>query len=123
MYAIGKKQFKCYKKKTYNYKHCRARRYTECTFGIFVNKWSIFHRSINVNIDLVNDIIKSACDLHNFVRDRDGFSFEDTLNNPLTETNDTDSVRRNNRTALRYWESFKEYFMTRGRLDWQDNYI
>ncbi|KAL4125803.1 hypothetical protein QTP88_010043 [Uroleucon formosanum] len=72
---------------------------------------------------LINDIIKSACLLHNFVRDRDSFSFEDTLNNPLTETIASDSVRRNNRTALRYRELFAEYFMTEGRLDWQDNYI
>lgn len=40
-------------KKTYNYRHCRARRYVECTFGIFANKWRIFHKPINVNIDLV----------------------------------------------------------------------
>jgi len=64
-----------------------------------------------VNIDLVNDIIKSACVLHDFVRGRDGFSFEGTLNNPLTETVAPD--RPNNRTALRYRELFAEYFMTR----------
>lgn len=110
-------------KKKYNYRHCRARRYAECTFGILANKWRIFHRPINVNIDLVNYIIKSACVLHNFVRDRDGFSYDDTLNNPLTETIAPDSVRRNNRTALKYRELFAEYFMTEGRLDWQDNYI
>lgn len=39
------------KKKTYNYRHCKARRYVECTFGIFANKWCIFHKPINVNID------------------------------------------------------------------------
>jgi len=43
-----------------------------------------------------------------FVRDRDGFSFEDTINNPLTETIAPDSVRRNNRTALRDRELFAD---------------
>jgi len=84
-----------------------ARRYEECTFCIFANKWRIFHRPINVNIDLVDDIMKSACVLHNFVRDRDGLTFEDTLNNPLSETIALDSVQRNNRTALKYRELFE----------------
>lgn len=110
-------------KRTFNYRHCRARRYVECTFGILANKWRIFHKPINVNMDLVNDIVKSACVLHNFVRDRDGYLFEDTLNNPLTETIAADSVRRNNRTALSYRDLFADYFTTEGRLEWQDNYI
>lgn len=47
----------------------------------------------------MNNIIKFARVLHNFVRDRDGFYFEDILNNPLTENIVRDSVRGNNRTA------------------------
>lgn len=110
-------------KRTFNYRLCVARRYIECTFGILANKWRIFHRPINVNIELINDIIKSACILHNFVRDRDGYSFEDSLNNPLTETIARDSVYRNNTTALRYRELFADYFMNEGRVSWQENYI
>lgn len=110
-------------RRTFNYRLCRARRYIECTFGILANKWRIFHRPINVNTDLANDIIKSACILHNFVRDRDGHSFEDSLNNPLTETIARDSVRRNNITALRYRELFADYFMNEGRVSWQDDFI
>lgn len=110
-------------RRTFNYRLCRARRYIECTFGILANKWRIFHRPINVNTDLINDIIKSACILHNFVRDKDGYSFEDSLNNPLTESIARDSVRRNNTTALRYRELFADYFMNEGRVIWQDNFI
>lgn len=87
-------------KRTFNCRLCVARRYIECTFGILANKWRIFHRPINVNIELINDIIKSACILHNFVRDRDGYLKIHT--NPLTETIARDSVYRNNTTALRY---------------------
>lgn len=110
-------------KRIFNYRLCVARRYIECTFGVLANKWRIFHRPINVHIDLVSDIIKSACILHNFVRDRDGYSFRDSLSNPLTETITRDNVRRNNRTAFGYRELFAEYFMHEGRVEWQDNYI
>ncbi|KAJ8915528.1 hypothetical protein NQ315_012410 [Exocentrus adspersus] len=47
-------------------------RYIECTFGILANKWRIFHRPLNVDLDLAQDIIKACCVLHNFVRARDG---------------------------------------------------
>lgn len=59
-------------KKAFNNRLSRARRYIECTFGIFTNKWRIFHRPIDVGIDFVESIIKAACVLHNFVRTRDG---------------------------------------------------
>ncbi|XP_025413308.1 protein ALP1-like [Sipha flava] len=67
------------RKKIFNYRLSRARRYVECTFGILSNKWRIFHRPIDVHVDFAVDIVKCCCVLHNFVRDRDGFKFDDTL--------------------------------------------
>ncbi|XP_015378544.1 PREDICTED: uncharacterized protein LOC107172762, partial [Diuraphis noxia] len=67
------------RKKIFNYRLTRARRYVECTFGIFSNKWRIFHRPIDVKVDFAVNIVKCCCVLHNFVRDRDGFSIDDTL--------------------------------------------
>ena len=55
-----------------------ARRYVECTFGIFSNKWRILHRPLDVSVDFA-DVVKACCVLHNFVNDRDGFQLEDTL--------------------------------------------
>lgn len=66
-------------KRTFNYRLSRARRYVECSFGILSNKWKIFHQPIDVNVEFAIDITKCCCLLHNFVRDRDGFKFDDTL--------------------------------------------
>lgn len=60
------------KKRIFSYRLSRARRYIECCFGIMANKWRIFHRPLNVNIDFAEDLIKACCALHNYVRLRDG---------------------------------------------------
>jgi hypothetical protein len=45
-------------KMVFNYRLSRARRFIECSFGILTNKWRIFHRPLNVNIEIAIDIIK-----------------------------------------------------------------
>lgn len=59
-----------HKQIVYNYRLSRARRYIECAFGIMANKWRIFHRPINVGVAFSEEIIKTCCILHNFVRSR-----------------------------------------------------
>jgi hypothetical protein len=66
-------------KRVFNYRLSRARRFIECSFGILTNKWRIFHRPLNVNIDMAVDIVEECVVLHNFVRVRDGYSHQDTL--------------------------------------------
>jgi hypothetical protein len=51
----------------------------ECSFGILANKWRIFHRLLGVSLDFAEDIVKTCCLLHNFVRERDGYNFEDSV--------------------------------------------
>lgn len=81
-----------YVKKIFNYRHTRSRRFVECTFGILGNKWRIFHRLIDVGIDFAISIIKT-CILHNHVREKNGITFVDTLNqnqlDDITVVNDT----------------------------------
>jgi len=67
------------KKRVYNYRLCRARRYVECSLGILSNKWRIFQRPLNVSPDSAVDIVKACVVLHNFVRENDGYKFEDAL--------------------------------------------
>lgn len=67
------------RKRIFNYRLSRARRFVECSFGILVNKWRIFHGPLNVKREFAIAITKACCVLHNFVREEDGFKFEDTL--------------------------------------------
>ena len=49
----------------------------ECAFGILSNKWRIFQRPLNVSPDFEVVIVKASIVLHNFVRERTGYKFED----------------------------------------------
>lgn len=92
----------------------------ECTFGILSNKWRIFHRPIDVKVDFAVDIVKCCCVLHNFVRNRDGFSFDDTLTiNGFEEFDvlDTSGINRNTNLIR---DALSHYFMSdEGKLPWQ----
>ena len=67
------------KKRVYNYRLCRTRRYVECAFGILSNKWRILQRPLNASPDFEVVVVKVSVVLHNFVRERDGYKFEDAL--------------------------------------------
>ncbi|XP_063224895.1 uncharacterized protein LOC134542187 [Bacillus rossius redtenbacheri] len=55
-------------KRSYNKRHCRARRIVENAFGILTQKWRIFFRPIECNVDTAVHVVKAACCLHNFIR-------------------------------------------------------
>ena len=111
------------KKRIFNYRLSRARRYVERTFGILANKWRVFHTAIALEPDFVELIVLAACVLHNFVRVRDGFLFEDSLtcpleNIPVVGTGDSSQIAKNNRDA------FADFFMSQeGCVSWQYDMI
>jgi len=111
-----------YKKKIFNYRLSRARRFIECTFGIFSNKWRIFHRPLNVSLDLAKSVVKASCILHNFVRVRDGFNSEHTMYvtgfDDIEEENAPFSWAGN---TVR--DKFANYFAGPGAVPWQDSKI
>lgn len=55
------------KKSIFNYRLSRARRIIENTFGILVSRWRIFQRSICLNPEYTDVIIRAAINLHNFL--------------------------------------------------------
>lgn len=110
-------------KKIFNYRLSRARRYIECSFGILTNKWRIFHRPLNLKVENAEIIIRACCVLHNFVRNRDGVDFENTLN--VIGLNEDERVTREcERSAFAIREKFAQYFSSaEGSVPWQNNFI
>nr|CAI5820534.1 unnamed protein product [Callosobruchus analis] len=107
-------------KGVFNYRLSRARRYIECTFGIMSNKWRILHRPMDVDINFAVDIIKCLCILHNFVRKRDGYRFEDTLTVVGLEDGGNGDNININRSLNRYRDALANYFVSSsGEVPWQ----
>lgn len=111
-----------HKQRTFNYRLSRARRFIECTFGILANKWRILHRPLNVSYEFGIDIVKTCCILHNFVREHDGYHFEDTLHTIITDGHIT-SNRRATRSSVNYRNLFADYFVGEGQVPWQNNLV
>jgi hypothetical protein len=55
------------------------------------NKWRIFQQPLNVSPEFAVVVVKACVVLHNFVRERDGYKFEDSLT--VTYVPDGQSVR------------------------------
>lgn len=110
-------------KRIFNYRLTRARRFVECTFGIFSNKWQIFHRPLNVSKEFAKDIVKAGVILHNLVRERDGFRnndmYVDIPTGGLQNITQNKSVR-SGRHANDIRNEFANYFVSEcGALPWQ----
>uniref|UniRef100_A0A8C5N0E5 DDE Tnp4 domain-containing protein n=1 Tax=Leptobrachium leishanense TaxID=445787 RepID=A0A8C5N0E5_9ANUR len=104
-------------KRVFNYRLTRARRVVECAFGILSNKWGILHRPINLKLENAISVVKAVCVLHNFVRCRDGFSFEDSLAHCMESTDLLAS--RGSRHGGSVRDNFAAYFLSpEGELSW-----
>lgn len=106
-------------RKVFNYRLSRARRTVECAFGVLANKWRVLHTPIQVEPEFTDKIIKTCCILHNFVRRRDGFNYED--NNAETNAlGDIVSVGTGARTqGTQVRDYFANYFMGPGAVPFQ----
>jgi len=112
-----------YEKQIFNYRLTLARRYIECTFGIMCNKWCILHRPLDVNIDFAEYIVKAICVLHNYIRIRDSYIYEDTFfTAPLSNLVGSTTGR-----AIRVEDNvrakFMDYFTNEGSVEWQNPMI
>ena len=127
-------------RRIYNYRHSRARRISENLFGILANRWRVFFTIINLEPKKVEDIIFTALILHNMLLNspnsrnvyrppsfgdtvlEDGTILEgewrenleslDSLQVPHTGHNASMSAK-----SVR--ETFMNYFITDGAVEWQ----
>lgn len=105
-------------KKVFNYRLTRARRVVECSFGILANKWRLLHTPIALNIENAINAVKAACVLHNFVRIRDGYRFEDSLMHDMESAHL--SATRGSSDGATVREQFASFFLSpAGELEWQ----
>lgn len=63
------------RKRNFNYRLCRARRTSENTFGILVQKFRVYNRRIQAFPKYVDNIILSTCLLHNFIKKYDRHTY------------------------------------------------
>lgn len=75
-------------KAIYNKCLCKTRRVVENAFGILVQKWRVFLRPIDLQIDAVEDVVKAACCLHNFLRSNESYV-------PTEEEEQVDNLQAN----------------------------
>ncbi|XP_031342315.1 uncharacterized protein LOC116170224 [Photinus pyralis] len=113
----------------FNYRLSRARRTVECAFGILTKKFGIFQKAIETDIQLTEGSIKSACVIHNFVRQTQNESdksletefLEQNSNNLQLQSLRPTSTHRANTKALQVREKLTEYFMSPGgSVPWQN---
>ena len=54
-------------KKVFNYRHSRARRIIECSFGLLTQKWRVFQGGLGFSIKNSEDIVMATVALQNFL--------------------------------------------------------
>lgn len=105
------------RKRTYNRRLSSARRVVESTFGILAQKWRVFFKPLELNVDTVVDVVKAACCLHNYLRAKGDCHIHDdapNMNNdqrstafqPFQRTN----MNRTNCTAYAIRDEYIAYF-------------
>ena len=132
-------------RRLYNYRHSRARRISENLFGILANRWRIFFSIINLEPENVEDCILTALTLHNMLIKstnsanvyRPG-SFVDTISEdggilegewrsetPTESLYSLEVPKRGHNASINaksVRETFMNYFVNDGAVEWQWRY-
>lgn len=118
-------KFLSYKKRIFNYRQSRGRRYIECSFGILSNKWRIFHRPLDVNRDFAIQVVKACCALHNYVIKRDEHRFDDMLSvEGFVDFQQQHTIVQGGNRLNQMREVWADYFVSDlGSVPWQHNCI
>ena len=79
-------------RRVYNYRHSRARRITECAFGILVQRWAALKSRLNMSPENVSKVVFASCILHNFVRRTEP---DNNIEEPIKAQNSHNPLRAN----------------------------
>ena len=133
-------------KRVYNYRHSRARRISENLFGILANRWRIYFTVINLEPKHVENVVLATLTLHNMLTNspksanvyRPPF-YGDSLSEDgeiiegewraekSAESLYSLEIPRSGHNATLYAksvrETFMDYFVNDGTVDWQWKYI
>lgn len=132
-------------KRVYNYRHSRARRISENLFGIIANRWRVFRTVLQLAPSSIESLVMAALVLHNYLRKSSSRSIYcpqglldtesqsgDVTNGLWRQESPSDlflplSVPVTGHNATNYTklvrESFKDYFVNEGAVEWQWNMI
>ncbi|XP_024881196.1 protein ANTAGONIST OF LIKE HETEROCHROMATIN PROTEIN 1-like [Temnothorax curvispinosus] len=125
-----------YKQRIFNYRLSRARRTVESAFGIFSNKWRIFHTAISMLPETADLIVTASVCLHNYVlkeEQQNGHkmysqepSFKDNTNESSPWINIPSNFEEDNdvRYAENQRNTLSNYFISEaGKVEWQHDYV
>lgn len=120
------------KKKIFNYRISRARQTIESAFGIYSNKWNIFHKALCMLPKTADIVVTSCACLHNFIlteEERSGekvysTEFYNTEHDNVQWSNEEHLQSLNTRAGLIQRDALCDYFITpNGEVTWQYDYI
>lgn len=116
--------------KIFNYRHSRARRTIESSFGILANRWQIFHRSICMLPETVDKITLASVCLHNFIMYEEKKNGDKQYNQEINGVSTywspavVDADQCNTQMAVTQRNVLCEYFVSSvGEVDFQYDYI
>ncbi|XP_066462392.1 uncharacterized protein [Eleutherodactylus coqui] len=111
------------KRRVFNYRLTRARRFVECAFGMLVAKWRVVQGTLQLDREKVPAIIQACVVLHNFSRLHDGpcDPVVDPPPNMAFGSEDCPLLGRAPESGLRIREQFADYFSSPvGSVPWQN---
>ena len=151
-FALKKKMMKPYaqngltvEKRVYNYRHSRARRISENLFGIVANRWRVFRTVLQLAPSSIASLVMAALVLHNHLRkssSRNVYCPQGLLDTELRSGEVTNGLWRQESTSESFLppsvpitghnatndaklvrDTFKDYFVNEGAVEWQWNMI
>lgn len=106
------------KKRVFNYRLSRGRKSVECAFGMLVSKFRLFEGPICCKEETINNIIKAACVLYNYIRIKQGIFSHPKIFDTQQENRQVQAQQNYERQvrslseAQQNRERLCEYFMT-----------